>query len=510
MRKTFLGRSVEAALLAADLRKASQATNPEVIQKARRTLVERMGHLRGLPQKLGQSLSLSPDEEQAEAYHSLTDGTQPLPFELIAVQLEKHWGRPYTEVLSQISPDGLAASLGQVHQAQLLDGTEVAIKVAYPGIRDAITKDLKLLGWLGRAGERFMAGFEFDAYQDIILTDLEEELDYRVEAEQQTRYAQMVAASDAVRVPMVVAPLSSEGLLVSHWLEGVPIEVAASWPEPDRQALGTLLVRHFLNMFADHGWIHADPHRGNYRFTNTASGPTIILYDYGSIAKYTRQQRLLVMRLILATTKKSGDPFPIMKGLGFREELLLPIRHKLPALCRVLFEPFLSQGRFLHRQWERSKRIADILGDDRWNFRMSGPAAFVFLIRGFQGVFYYLQKLNVTVSWAILFENLLKKHLAEVLTLRLPDVEEDRGFASLANHLCIRLLENGATKVSLKFPASAVERLPLLMGDNLCARIRAQNIDLDQVTRKARQNCFTPSDLFQIKDGPRDLRVWLQ
>ena len=129
-------------------RQAKHGTNETIRENARIHLAQRMGKLRGLPQKIGQILSMSEETEGASAFQPLTDNAQPLPFTEIEPVLEKAWGAPLDSVVQTIDRNGLAASLGQVHRAVLRDGREVAVKVRYAGIAQAVMNDLKVLGWL--------------------------------------------------------------------------------------------------------------------------------------------------------------------------------------------------------------------------------------------------------------------------------------------------------------------------------------------------------------------------
>lgn len=507
MRTSTLGRTIEAALMARDFRRLARATDEHARDEARRMLISRLGGLRGIPQKLGQAMSLSAQPENA-AFETLTEQGEALPFSLVTQLLEQRWGQPWTQVLDSLEPEGLAASLGQVHRARLKDGREVAVKLAYPGIREAVMADLRIMGWLGE-GARRVSGFGLQDYSRILLTDLEEELDYRIEAEQQQSYARMVDPGDPVVVPEVIAPFSGEQVLVTCWQSGSTLADARHWPEAERRSLGELLVRHFLRMLFDHGWVHADPHQGNYRFRHNARGAEVVLYDFGSVAKFPKSIRLGLLRLILASRQDYGDPFAHMVGLGFRQDLLEALRPKLPALCKLLFEPFLVQGRFNPGDWARGERIEALLGELRWNFRMSGPADFVFLVRGFQGLFYHLERLGVQVSFSHIFNDVIANSLAEALAMPLPKLAPGPGFETLAKHLYIRLSEAGETLVSLQFPANAVERLSSLIDEDVRHKIRQQGLELEQVVRSARNHGYVPGELLEFHHGKRDLKIWL-
>ncbi|MDJ0838991.1 MAG: AarF/UbiB family protein [Acidobacteriota bacterium] len=510
MRKSAFGRAWESAFLARDLRRMTGSDNEEIRARARQHVAERMGRLRGLPQKLGQTLSMSGDPDKAETFEPLTEHGSAMSFGEVTAALSREWGKPWDFVLAELEPEGLSASLGQVHKGRLQDGREVAVKVAYPGIREAVLNDLKVLGWVGRPSQHFVAGFNFDNYRDMILNDLEEELDYHTEMANQKDYAARIANNDPLVVPACVEELVTANVLVTEWESGLPLSTAVTWPLEARERLARILVGHFLNMFFRHGIIHADPHQGNYRFRAGREGVRIVLYDYGSVARFDRETRLLLLRLIMATRKQAGDPFRILCALGFNRELLTPVRSKLPALCQVLFEPFLSPMKFDSGSWNRRERIGDILGEDRWNFRLSGPASLVFLIRGFQGMLYYLRKLNAAVSWQLLLEPLLKRYTADMMTQKLPAVEDGAcRFETMARYLHIEMLEAGQKKVGLRFPASSVERLEALMGDDIAAKVRRKGIDPDEVIRQARRSGYAPAELFRLEEKEKLVRIRL-
>ena len=104
--------------------------------------------------------------------------------------IAEQWNCDPETVFSEIEPHGRAASLGQVHRATLRDGRTVAIKVQYPGIRQAVEADLKMLGWLSKPVGDLRRGFDLTDYRGAIRDSLDEELDYVREAEHQRRYAE--------------------------------------------------------------------------------------------------------------------------------------------------------------------------------------------------------------------------------------------------------------------------------------------------------------------------------
>lgn len=514
MRGTVIGRAVGYATMGLDMRRAKHATDATVRDNARRHLAQRMGNLHGLPQKIGQMLSMSADATAATPFADLGDRSQPLPIDEVVERLTGAWGKPWDTVLAHIDEVGAAASLGQVHRATLRAGRDVAIKVAYPGIRDAVMSDLKLLGWLSAPVGDLRRGFDMTAYREEIVRDLNEELDYRTELDNQVRFGEIATGLEGLIVPMPIAERSNEAVLVSAWESGETLEPAALWPKSDRAELARRVLRHFLVTVFDHGFFHADPHSGNYRFRiDPDHGPSVVLYDYGSMASLSEQDRVALLRLITDTAARRGDPFSGLVELGFREDLLAPIEQKLPAICRVLFEPFASPAKFDLSAWRRTERLNDILGDDRWNFRMAGPAKLILLMRAFRGVLYYLERLGETVSWERTLEPILERN-AKHLAATPPRIaaRPGTGFDALAKHLRIEVTRNGERRASLTFPAGSVEELSALMDEETAAKIAERGINLDAILKKVRQTAYAPAELFILDDptSASSFRVWLE
>lgn len=514
MRSGILSRAVGYADLARHAGTLKRSTDDAVRQNARIHLAQRMGKLRGLPQKMGQILSMSDDEERAAAFAPLGDNAEPMPFQEIRPLLEEAWRGDIDAVVLSIDQHGLAASLGQVHRAVLRDGREVAVKVQYPGVRKAVMNDLKALGWLSASVGDLRRGFDLADYRAEILRDLEEELDYRAEAGYQRRYGEMLRDLPEWIVPEVVPELSNERVLVTHWETGRHIDDAARLPQQDRDALGLSLIRGFFRMLFHHGHIHSDPHPGNYRFATGRTGPKIILYDYGSVATVTTDRRVALLKLIEICRNQSGNPYKPFLALGFSEILLEPISGKLAALCRILFEPFWQQGKYDLSTWRLSERVDDILGDDRWNFRMSGPASLIFLMRAFRGLTYYLERLDTRVSWYAAVAPHLTEHQEALERFHVSDPPAQGGgsFDSLARHLKIRVTHHGATKVALTFPGTSVDNLSDLMDAELMSRLTAQGIDIDAIVRDVRRGAYQPRTLFTLEETQtkKGVSVWLE
>ena len=513
MHSTLIARAAGYADMALAGRRWRKSTDEAVSDNARAHVAARMGRLRGLPQKIGQILSMSADADQASEFGALTDQAESLDFDEIAPALQAAWGRDIHEVVQSIEATAHAASLGQVHRAVLRDGRAVAVKVQYPRMRDAVMNDLKFLGWLSAPVGDLRRGFDLSGYRAEILRDLEDELDYRVESEHQMRFDRLAADVPGWIVPRVMEEWSNETVLTTEWLEGRRIEEAAGWSRAIRQELATLLIRGFLWQLFEFGRVHADPHSGNYRFIQGRSQPQVLLYDFGSVAEISPHHAIALLKLIEIGTLRHGDPYKPLAALGFKESLLRPIRDKLAPICSILLEPFTSDGPFDLSRWKRSERMEDVLGEHRWSFRMSGPPWFIFVMRAFAGLVYYLEKLDAPLSWSKEIAPYLARRRVEIDAFDAESDEIEVGtFQGMARHLRIRVIEKGEATLSLTFPGSAIDHLDELIDTGLRERIGGQGYDLTGLVKRARQFAYMPQDLcsFTNEEADRQVRVWLE
>lgn len=503
-----VARYLGAGLVLRGLRKPDEAAR----NKAARHLEQRLGRLHGLPQKIGQILSMSSDSGMQAALAPLRAGASGCKLDELLGSIEEAWGQDPYNLCDSIESDGLSASLGQVHRATLKDGREVAIKVRYPGIRAAVKDDLQTLGWLSIPVGNLRNGFDLEGYQEAIALSLEEELDYAVEAENQAAVLRAAAGTNLI-VPEVISELSSEGVLTTIWETGESLEDAQGWSAKEKKQLENSLVRHFLELTFEHGLVHADPHPGNYAFRRSATGIEIVLYDYGCLHRPTETERLCLLRLMRDATERDAvsDPYPLFVELGFDADLLRPLRHKLAALCTVLFEPFAAPSTYDVSKWNRAERVAGILGNDRLNFRAAGSPRLLFFLRAFEGLCFYLRELGEPAFWSRPFRELITRQ-KQALDAVTPDEPNDPSatYGCLATSLSIHVTENGASKAQITLPAGAVERLGDFIDDELEAKIKARGIQVETLIEQVRANHYAPQPIFSLQDGERHIEIKLE
>jgi len=316
-------------------------------------------------------------------------------------------------------------------------------------------------------------------------------------------------------VPRVYPEYSSESVLVQSWEHGVPLDEIRHWPDQERKHTGVILMCGLFQSLFVHGEIHGDPHVGNYRYRRSPSGgPEVVQLDYGCTIAIDREARLALLKLILGAIEDSDtDPLQCFQAMGFDAEKLRPIESVLPALAKVLFEPFLVQTPFGLEDWGLKKRVDNLLGELKWWFRSAGPANLILLMRAFHGLMMQLEALSIRLPWQAVFYRVVDAELcAEARALQLPPVAGGGAgtFRALARYLKVRVMEQSRQVVAVTFPASQAAVLDEIIPDETLKKIVAAGIDILEIKKSACASGLVPQELFQFEQDGRSYRVWLE
>jgi predicted unusual protein kinase regulating ubiquinone biosynthesis (AarF/ABC1/UbiB family) len=320
-----------------------------------------LGDLKGGALKAGQLLStvealfpVDPQESWRQALTGLQEDNPPMPWPHAAAVLADGLGARWRGLFAAFDERPVAAaSIGQVHRATwAADGRPVAVKVQYPGVREALVADVRALSLVSRATALVARGIALPPLVAELRTRLLEELDYACEAGRQARFAAAYAGDPDVVVPGVVR--AAPRVLVQEWLDGVPLaRVATSGTQADRDRLGLLYQRFLLSGPARCGLLHTDPHPGNFRLT--ADGRLGVL-DFGSCLELPDGLPRTFGRLVTALL--AGDDADVEAAL--REEgLVRPGARIEVAKLRAYLAPFSDPARHevftYSREWLRDR-----------------------------------------------------------------------------------------------------------------------------------------------------------
>jgi predicted unusual protein kinase regulating ubiquinone biosynthesis (AarF/ABC1/UbiB family) len=273
--------------------------------------------LGGLLIKLGQFLSARADLLPQAALDEIAQLQDKVPAESFAgirKVVERELGAPLSEVFRDFDhvPAG-AASLGQVHRAQLLDGRTIALKVQRPGIHDIVHTDLRTL--------RFVLNV-VGLYREFSRT-VYEELDYQREGRNAERFAIMFASEPDVIVPKVLWEYTTHRVLALEWMDGIKVGdvEALVKADVDRDAVALRIVRLYFRQVLEDGFFHADPHPGNIFVQPGTDGTRLVFVDFGMVGTITsRMKRAMIDAMIGIVQQDARLVVRALNALGFLGE----------------------------------------------------------------------------------------------------------------------------------------------------------------------------------------------
>lgn len=483
-------------------------------ERAKHYLMFLLGEGRGLPAKVGQLMTM--DSADLELRETLNESIIPMPFDEVKGLLQEVYQAPYDTIFRSLDKKGRPASLGQVHFGKLKDGRQVAVKVQYPEIAEAVEAELKLLGFLPKVGPVARWGFNLEGYRDVFWEKFSEELDYDREIQYQQRYRQLTAPLHDVIVPEVISEHCRPTVLVQAREDGISFDEAEKLPQSKRQAMGRALLRHYLHMIFRHGFVHSDPHPGNFAFRLLNDDKVaLIIYDFGSVLEIPDNVRLALLRTILALQDHEPlDPVACLAGMGFDVGKLQDLRPTLPALLSVLFDPFTTDAPYDVEDWRMSERFDGIVGELKWWFRAAAPPVLIYLMRTLHGLTSMLSRLDAKLPWRYILHTLCSDIYPSAKALQLPDVPPATGLApgfnKVAKYLKVDVKKANGNKVWLTMPARVADDLEGIIDPPVKETIIRQNLDLAVMQERVRKSGFIPQTIFEVQDSERHVRVWLE
>jgi predicted unusual protein kinase regulating ubiquinone biosynthesis (AarF/ABC1/UbiB family) len=326
----------------------------EVQARTAEQLFKVLGELKGGAMKFGQALSIfeaAMPEELAGPYRAtltkLQDAAPPMPaatvHKVLAAELGPQWRRRFT---SFDDKPAAAASIGQVHRAVWKDGRQVAVKVQYPGAGEALISDFTQVARVGRVAAGWIPGLDIKPILEELKARVVEELNYTLEAEAQAQFAEAFRGDPVFAIPEVVA--STQHLIVSEWLDGVPLSRLIADGTRDERDLGARRYLEFLLAGpARAGLLHADPHPGNFRLLDDGRFGVL---DFGAVKRLPEGMPTEIGRLLTLALQDDADG--VVAGLREEGFIKASIEIDGPGLLGYL-SPFLEPAR--HTTWTFSR-----------------------------------------------------------------------------------------------------------------------------------------------------------
>ncbi len=400
----YLGLSVDRARHASDLRAA-------------------LGGIKGPLMKVAQLLATIPEalpREYASELAQLQSNAPPMGWAFVKRRMASELGPSWEKKFLRFEREAArAASLGQVHRAEALDGRQLACKLQYPDMASAVEADLTQLRLALGIYERYDRAVTTSEIHQEISARLREELDYLREAAHLRFYRAALARESHVHVPEVLPELTTRRLLTMTWLDGAPLLEAAKAPLEVRNDIARNLFHAWYVPFYNYGVIHGDPHLGNYTVRPDRG---VNLLDFGCVRVFHAKFVKGVIDLYHAL---DGDDEALAiaayESWGFKN-LTREMIEVLNRWARFLYAPLLEDRKRRIQEVETGGYGHEVAADVHREIRRLGgvrpPREFVFMDRAAIGLGSVFMHLKAEVNWHRMFHGLIDDFDVEVLARR--------------------------------------------------------------------------------------------
>jgi predicted unusual protein kinase regulating ubiquinone biosynthesis (AarF/ABC1/UbiB family) len=335
--------------------------------------------------KTGQLFSTRSDIFPAEYVYELSKLQDEVPafsYEQAAGLIEKELGKPLSTLYKSFDPIPLAAaSLGQVHKAQLHTGEEVVVKIQRPGLKKLFTIDLAILKKIAHYFQnhpKWGEGRDWLGIYDECSRILWQETDYLKEGRNADTFRRNFREADWVKVPRVYWRYTTTRILTLEYLPGIKIShyEALEAAGLSRQQLAKLSAKAYLQQLLNDGFFHADPHPGNLAVSPDEGA--LIFYDFGMMGEITPVTKEKLMDTFFGVAEKNADRIVsslVSLGALTQTEDMGPIRRSIQFLLdNFMDKPFEEQS---------ITKISDDLYEIAYGQPFRFPATFTFVMRAF-------------------------------------------------------------------------------------------------------------------------------
>ena len=391
-----------------------------------------LGGLKGPLMKVAQILSTIPDALPKEYARELAQLQAKAP----------HMGWPFVKrrMTSELGPDwqsyfahfdreaAAAASLGQVHKAEHLDGDALACKLQYPDMASVVEADLKQLRLIFSLYSRYDKAIDPSEIHAEIAARLREELDYENEARNLELYRLMLDEVETVHVPDVYDELSTDRLLTMSWEEGTRIPDLDDLPMEDRNRIAENMFRAWYVPLYQYGVIHGDPHLGNYTVRVSVQDRKdgrygdINLLDFGCIRVFQPKFIGGVIDLYRALETGNRDlavhAYETWGFTGLDDEVI----DTLTRWAAFIYAPLMEDRPRLIEETNATDYGREVAMEVHSELRRLGgvtpPREFVLMDRAAIGLGSVFLRLGAEVNWYRLFHDTIASFDPKVLAKR--------------------------------------------------------------------------------------------
>ncbi len=301
--------------------------------------------------KLGQFLATRPDiigEKLSSQLEKLQDRVPPFNKSDSQKILSKELGGDVYKSIKNISEPIAAASIAQVHKAQINDNgvvKEVAIKILRPNIKKIFNEEIDALMLLAYFIENIITKTKRLKLLEVVFLLKEitnHEMDLRFEAAAANEFAENTKNDSGFYIPKIYWNYTSEKILTLDWVDGVSIREKEILKNKniDIKNIASNVIQHFLRHAVRDGFFHADMHQGNLFIDKSGK---IVPIDFGIMGRLDKLNRKYLAEIlygfIVRDYKKVADVH-IIAGLVPKNVNV----DELAQALRSIGEPIFGQS----------------------------------------------------------------------------------------------------------------------------------------------------------------------
>ncbi|KAE9542936.1 hypothetical protein AGLY_002847 [Aphis glycines] len=378
--------------------------SPENAERIANTLCE----VRGAALKIGQILSIQDNNllspQLQKAFERVRQSADFMPTWQLEKVLAKELGTNWKERFQTFNLKPFAAaSIGQVHEATIHDGTRVAVKVQYPGVADSIKSDIDNLVGVMKVWNMFPEGMFIDNIVKVANKELSNEVDYIREAECTRKFRDLLEPYNDYYVPKVIDEVSTKRIFTSELIEGIPLDKCDYMDQDTRNNLCFLVLQLCLKELFEFAYMQTDPNWANFFYNERTK--QLILLDFGATRSFDQKFLSDYLRIIKAAADNDRElVLNFSKEMGFLtgyESKAMEEAHV--DMVMIMGEVFQYDGEYDFGSQNSTKRIQSLL-PIILHQRLAPPPEEIYSIhRKLSGIFLLCSKLKAKFMCRKLF-----------------------------------------------------------------------------------------------------------
>lgn len=376
-------------------------------------VASKLAHLRGAAMKLGQMISMDAGEllspELTAILARLRSDAAPMPHKQLVNLLKDNWGENWIDHFGYFDLRPFAAaSIGQVHIANLANGEKLAIKLQYPGVKESIASDVDNVATLLKVSGLLPEQIDITTLLEETKQQLQNEADYELEANYIEAYRRYLN-TETFELPNVIEQLSNPSILVMSFVEGESIEHTLKLPQEERNTLVSNMIKLFLAELFDFKLMQTDPNFANFLYNPTTK--KIGLLDFGATRPISEDISQGYRKLInsgINGAVNTDNMIAAAKQIGFFQQDIHPdYLSAILAIFELACEPICYYGQYDFEQSNLASRIKEKglaiqQQTAQWH---TPPVDALFIHRKLGGIYLMATKLKAKVNVKALFNS---------------------------------------------------------------------------------------------------------